>query len=88
MLVAGAVGSADGQLSVIVAGSNAGCADSLDEVVIGETGADVVDQSFVESTYGNIDNGRNRNDDLESALTLDEFVSLSAQAVKASDVVG
>jgi hypothetical protein len=75
-------------LSIVVARSNAGCADSPDEVMVRETGANIVDQSFVESAYRSIVYGRKRHDDLESALTLNEFVALSTDAVKTIDVVG
>ena len=70
LLIAGAVGSADSQLSIIVARSDAGSADSLDKVVVRETSADIIDHSFVESTDWDGNNGISGNNDLFSALAL------------------
>ena len=71
LLIVGAVGSADSQLGIIITRSDAGCADSLDEIVVRETGADIVDQSFVESTDWDGCHRNNGNDNLFSAFTLD-----------------
>ena len=87
LLIAGAVGSADSQLSIIVARSDAGSADSLDKVVVRETSADIIDHSFVESADWDGNNGINGNDDLFSALALNELVALGADAVEVIDVV-
>lgn len=83
-------GQAEGQLGVVaVAWGSAVCANSANEVEVGEAGADSTDDFLVDSAVGWLRSGRfNGGNPSESALSLDKNVSLGAVAAGGGEVVG